>query len=433
MYYLGLALRGFKRNPVLTALMVTAIAVGVGATMTMVSLLHGILSNPAGPRSGTLYHVQVDPRPAAAVAENRDPPDGLTYQDTLNLLHLHPTTPRTITSATWLPVEADVRDFGRRMVTMRAATADFFAMFDVPFQYGGPWSSVDDGNRAPLAVISKELNDRLFGGADSVGRTLIIATRPFRIVGVLRAWNPQPHFYDIDDGAFGPESELYLPFFTWLDLPQDYGYGSMSCWGRNVAAGEHNPKAPDCGWIQMWVELPTPDAVGSFRALLASYAHQQQATGRFQGPGSVRLLSVSDWLSHKRLLPGVILAQTWIAAGIFLVCMLNTVGLLFVKLLSQERDRGIRRALGASRRAILAQHLAEAAVVGLAGGLLGSLFTFWGVALVHQRAADMFKTAQFDTPMLLTTIAAAVVATLLAATWPAWHASFVTPGQQMRA
>ena len=80
-------------------------------------------------------------------------------------------------------------------------------MFDVPFQYGAPWSEQDDTRRAQVVVISQKLNDTLFGGADSVGRELLIATRLFRIVGVIKPWNPQPHFWDLDDGVYGPAAQ----------------------------------------------------------------------------------------------------------------------------------------------------------------------------------------------------------------------------------
>jgi putative ABC transport system permease protein len=433
MYYLDLAVRSLRRTPVLTALMITAIAVGIGATMTMVSLLHGVLENPAGGRSGTLFHVQIDPRPADVVAGNPTPPDGLTYQDTVNLLPLTAPYPRAFTAANWMPLRReDAPQLPQAMVTVRATTAGFLSLFHVPFQDGSGWSEADDHSRARVVVISQALNQQIFGGGNSVGRTLIISTQPFRVIGVLADWNPHPRFYDVDSGAFDEAEGVYLPFFTWLNLPQDYGYGTMSCWGRDAGAGEHNPRTSECGWVQMWVGLPDAAAVSAFRARLSAYSSEQRASGRFQVAPDVRLLSVAEWLRAKNLLPAVIQLQTWIAAGIFLVCMLNTVGLLFVKFLSQERDTGVRRALGASRRAMLIQHLAEAAVIGVWGGMAGALLAFGGVTLIHQRAAAIFKAAEFDTAMLMTTILAAIAATVAAATWPAWHASFVTPAQQLR-
>lgn len=56
-------------------------------------------------------------------------------------------------------------------------------MFDVPFRYGAPWDRQADATHSAVVVLSRALNDRLFGGADSVGRTLRIDTQDYRIVG----------------------------------------------------------------------------------------------------------------------------------------------------------------------------------------------------------------------------------------------------------
>ncbi|MHB8311468.1 MAG: ABC transporter permease, partial [Metallibacterium sp.] len=267
-YAFQLALRGFRRNTVLTALMVLAVALGIGVAMSMFTVLHNLAGNPLPQRGDEVFHPQIDPRPADLPGARRAPPDNLTYIDALNLYHLDQASQRALMSANWLPLRSTVAGNPLRMETTRATTRGFFPMFGVPFQYGAAWSEQDDTRRAQVVVISQKLNDQLFGGADSVGRELIIATRLFRIVGVIKPWNPQPHFWDLDDGAYGAAAQIYLPFFTWLELPQDYGYGPMDCWGDNPGAGTHNPKAAQCTWAQYWVQLNTPAQVRAYRDLL---------------------------------------------------------------------------------------------------------------------------------------------------------------------
>src|SRR5574337_1725496 len=63
-YYLDLALRSLKRNKVLTALMVLAIAVGIGASMTTLTVLHVLSGDPLPGKSGELYYPQLDPQDA---------------------------------------------------------------------------------------------------------------------------------------------------------------------------------------------------------------------------------------------------------------------------------------------------------------------------------------------------------------------------------
>ena len=169
-YAFQLALRGFRRNTVLTALMVLAVALGIGVAMSMFTVLHNLAGNPLPQRGDEVFHPQIDPRPADLPGARRTPPDNLTYIDALNLYHLDQARQRALMSASWLPLRSTVAGSPLRMENMRATTHGFFPMFDVPFQYGAPWSEQDDTRRAQVVVISQKLNDRLFGGADSVGR-----------------------------------------------------------------------------------------------------------------------------------------------------------------------------------------------------------------------------------------------------------------------
>ncbi|EQD29385.1 ABC transporter, permease, partial [mine drainage metagenome] len=89
-------------------------------------------------------------------------------------------------------------------VMIQATTGGFFRMFDVPFRYGGPWNAAADRGPEPVMVLSHRENAKLFGGTDSVGRTLLWSGHRFRIVGVLAPWHPLPRFYDLSAGDGGP-------------------------------------------------------------------------------------------------------------------------------------------------------------------------------------------------------------------------------------
>ena len=62
-YYLDLALRSLKRNKMLTTLMVVAIGLGIGASMTMLTVLHVMSVDPLPEKSAVLYYPTLDPRP----------------------------------------------------------------------------------------------------------------------------------------------------------------------------------------------------------------------------------------------------------------------------------------------------------------------------------------------------------------------------------
>ena len=145
-------------------------------------------------------------------------------------------------------------------------------------------------------------------------------------------------------------------------------------------------------WIQYWVQLDTPEKAAAYRQYLTNYSDQQRAAGRFERPTNVRLRNVMEWLDYSKVVPGDVRLQVWLAFGFLLVCLLNTVGLLLAKFLRRCGEIGVRRALGASRRAIFAQCLIEAGTVGLAGGVLGLGLAMLGLWAVRQQPAELCRT-----------------------------------------
>ena len=93
---------------------------------------------------------------------------------------------------------------------------------------------------------------------------------------------------------------------------------------------------------------------------------------------------------------------------------------------------GVRRALGASKAAIFAQALVEAAAVGLAGGVLGLVLALLGLWAVRQQPATYAELAHLDPVMLLLTFLLAVAASVLAGLLPAWRACQIAPAIQLK-
>src|SRR5690606_1107560 len=118
--------------------------------------------------------------------------------------------------------------------------------------------------------------------------------------------------------------------------------------------------------------------------------------------------------------------------GFLLVCLLNTVGLLLAKFLRRANEIGVRRALGASRRAIFAQCLVEAGTVGLAGGVLGLGLAWLGLWALRQQSSGVADILHLDLPMLATTFVLSVVASMLAGLVPAWQACQLAPAMQLK-
>ncbi|WP_114238691.1 ABC transporter permease [Dyella sp. C9] len=435
-YYLDLAIRSLRRNRVLTALMVVAIAAGIGASMTTLTVMHLLSGDPVPTRSNTLFYPQVDPD--TSLTEHGEPADVMDYHSAVDLWRSHRADRETLVATAGAKLRAiDVRQ-PSLMIRVLATTADFFPMFDVPFQYGGGWQAADDESRARVAVISAQLNDKLFGGANSVGRSVRVRGSEVRIVGVLRPWRPSPQFYEVAGGRFSsgntagyyarPE-DVMLPFFTGVEVAGDT-FDVFNCW-RVPDNFMHLPESP-CSWVAMWVQLGSPAKVSGYARFLAGYAVQQKRLGRFTHADNTRLRGLMQWLDYNRVVPSDVRLQAWLAFAFLAVCLFNTIGLLLAKFLRRSGEIGVRRALGASRRAVFAQCLVEAGLIGLLGGMGGWLLTLLGLWLVRRQPAAYADLVHLDPLMFLTTFALAIAASLLAGLLPAFRASRVAPGLQLK-
>ncbi|TAM99646.1 MAG: FtsX-like permease family protein [Rhodanobacteraceae bacterium] len=429
-YYLDLALRSLKRNKVLTALMVLAIALGIGASMTTLTVLHVLSGDPLPGRSADIYYPQLDPRDMNGYQPGGEPADQVTWIDGMNLLRAHRADRQALMTGGSVPIQPTQANLDPFYADARYTTADFFTMFKAPFEYGAGWTASDDANRARVAVISRKLNDKLFDGKDSVGRTIRVNDADLRIAGVLDAWRPDPHFYDLYQGTYGEHEDVFVPLTTSRDLVLDHN-GSVDCWGKTTG-NQRTLEHASCTWLQLWVQLDTPAQAAAYKEFLVHYSQEQKALGRFQRPANVRLRNVTQWLAFKKVVPGDVRLQTWLAFGFLLVCLVNTVGLMLAKFLRRSGEIGVRRALGAARRAVFEQLLVEAGLVGLAGGGGGLLLALLGLALVRRQPVDYAKLAHLDPAMLLVTFALAVGATLLAGLLPAWRACHVAPALQLK-
>ena len=148
-YYFNLGLRSLRRNMVLTALMIAAIAVGIGASMTTLTLFRAMSGDPISQKSGQLYTPQIDnwgnfhPRVSSWFA-GWAPGWQLSYIDAMGLMKGHAAKRQSAMYAASLSLQAS--DSGQKpfKVQARAAYRDFFPMFRRPVQI---WRSVGGGRR----------------------------------------------------------------------------------------------------------------------------------------------------------------------------------------------------------------------------------------------------------------------------------------------
>ncbi|HEX5340486.1 MAG TPA: ABC transporter permease [Gammaproteobacteria bacterium] len=436
-YYLNLALRSLKRNPALTLLMVLAIAVGIGASMTTLTVMHLLSGDPLPGKSAHIFFPQVDPTPASWYNKSH-PLDMMDYHSAVELWSAHRADRQALVVQSPVKVSAPGVNRPPLMLTLMSTTADFFPMFGVPFEYGSAWTPEDGKNRAHVAVISSDLNAKLFDGKDSVGKTLRLKGSDVRIVGVLKPWRPTPLFYDVvggvtgnmtSTGYYGKPEDVFMPFFGGLDV-NDGNFFQYTCWGGGPTKPGHLENAP-CLWLTLWVELDSSAKAADYRAFLTNYAAQQKVLGRFANTDT-RMLDLMQLLDHEQVIPKNVKLQTWLAFAFLVICLFNMVGLLLAKFLRRSGEIGVRRALGASRRSVFAQYLTEAGLIGLIGGIGGWLLTLVGLWLVRRQQIPYSDLVHMDISMFVVTLVLAVAVSLCAGALPALRASRIAPALQLK-
>ncbi|WP_448096869.1 ABC transporter permease [Luteibacter yeojuensis] len=429
-YYLELAWRSLRRSRALTALMILAIALGIGASMTTLTVLHVLSGDPLPGRSGSIFMPRLDPRGMRDFDLSEDLPAQVTWTDGVNLLNARRARRQALMTGGAVPIQPDDPSIDPFFVSARYTSADFFGMFDTPFRYGQAWSAAEDEQRAHIAVIGSELNDRLFHGENSVGRTIHANGADLRIVGVLKPWRPVPHFYDLNTTNYGAAEQVFVPLTTSRAMRLTRN-GGVECWGEGSSDEEHMETA-SCVWLQLWVQLDDASAVAAYRSFLGAYAHEQVATGRYERPARAGLTNVMRFLDEQHVVPGDVRLQVWLALGFFAVCLVNTVGLMLAKFMRRAGEVSVRRALGASRRSVFTQLLIEAGIVGLLGGFGGLAVALLGLAIVRMQPNAAAELAHLDPTMLAATFLVSLLAALAAGVVPAWRACRIPPALQLK-
>jgi putative ABC transport system permease protein len=170
-------------------------------------------------------------------------------------------------------------------------------------------------------------------------------------------------------------------------------------------------------------------------AFLDAYVESQKELGRFPRPLNNRLSNVMEWMQIEEVVNDDVQVLLGLAVLFLVVCLLNTIGLLLAKIMRRSGDISLRRALGASRRAIFTQYIVEAGLIGLVGGLFGIGMTWLGLqGIKGLYGADGFisRLVTMDWIMIFVAVGLAIVSALCAAMYPTWRACSIQPASQLK-
>jgi putative ABC transport system permease protein len=364
-------------------------------------------------------------------------PPQITYRDMREIMKSRIPARQTATYQAALALYPSDRNIRPSRESVRMAFSDFFPMFDVPFRFGSGWDRAADAKPEAVVVIGSALNDRLFGGANSVGRSIRLADREFRIVGVLAPWRPRVRFYDLTGFALAEPEAIFIPF-NWIEPMEIRTSGNYDGW----KALEGNPtfverlNASESVFLQMWVELHGEAQVRAYHSFLDAYAREQKRFGRFQRPLDNRVTPLRQIMVDLRVVPQQIKALATISVLFLTVAALNLIGLFLGKFLARAPVVGIRRALGASRASIFLEHLVECELVGLIGGAIGLLLSLGVLAYFNRlivgrllRTEDFF---QLDAAMVGAAVLLSLIAGAVAGIYPAWRICSIPPARHLK-
>lgn len=425
------ALRQFRLSPVFTATAVLTLALGIGGTTAIFSLIHAVMlrSLPVA-----------DPATLYRIGDGNDccvegGPQGRWGMYSVGFYRqLEKTLPEFERLAAF---QAGLWQFSVRRPTVdrvpkplrgEFVTGNYFSTFGIPAFTGHLFSAADDNaGSAPVAVLSYRVWQGAYGGDPSiVGSSLVIGGHPFTVSGIA------------PPGFFG-ETLRSDPPDLWLPLEQEPLINGKASLLRQ----------PMESWLRVIGRLRSGATVTGMSARLTSQLRQWLMNDAGFPAAWIPAL--------KRLLPkqyiNVVPAGTGVAAMkeeygrslnilltvcclVLLIACANVANLLLARSLARRSQTSLRLALGASRRRIMSQSLAESVLLALAGGALGLFIADAAgrllLALVFHGARFIPISTRPSLPVLLFAFGVSLLTGIVFGTAPAWFATRSDPVEALR-
>lgn len=392
------AARSVRRTPGFSLVVLLTLALGIGATTAMFSVVRGVLLRPL-PFPASERVVRLWPANRAAEVD-RGQVSALELDDWSRELSGGPRGAFTAVGGFRAFGTGSVFGDGPEpaYVPTTYVSAGFFPALGTAAVLGRPLAAgehVAGANHA--AVVSHGFWQRQLGGDPrAVGRTIRLDGAPFTVVGVM-----PPDF-----GFPTPEVAVWLP--SSLLGPDDVGDGREARW-LEVVARLHPGVPPAQGRAQV-------------EALLARLAatHPQSNAGWT----AATLEHVRDAIVGP-VRRGLLVLLGAVVLVLLVVCA-NVANLILVRGTARERELALRAALGARRGRVVRLLLTESVLLAVAGGALGVLTAWWAVRTLLALSGDYLPRAadvRLDAAVLGFAVVLSLLTGVLFGMWPALRAS----------
>jgi predicted permease len=410
--------RMLRRQPTFTAVAVLTLAIGFGPPIAIFALANWTVLRPVPgiPDSGNVsYYMHGTPSPRGGTTVGR-----VSY---LNFRDMTPRLQKVKVTATQGLNNATVGGNGRqeRYMSGQFVSANYFDVLGVRMQAGRAFGPADDdpGNPAMVAIISDALWASLFDRAPgAVGKTIAVNGHGVTVVGIAARGFQGARRFEM--------AELWLPGVTEPVVRALRGRsaddratgGYYQFYGRLM---------PGATWAQADTELAL-----AAKWLIEAYPAENERlkTMAFGNQGRIDALG----REQMALLMAVMFGTSML---VLVIASSNVASLMLMRGIGRRDEVAVRKALGAGRWRILRQHLTEAALLWLLGGLGGALIV-WGVIktgvttrLTLLRVPDL--QVPFDWQVVGFALALALGVGLVFSILPAWRTTGVPPGVTVQA
>jgi len=389
------AARTLIKSPGFTITLVLTMALSIGATSAIVSVVNGVLLRALPYREpDRLVRFFTSNRNWPKFAINRN-----DFRDFRERLHSFESL------AAYVHRDLQLAGTGETIrLSGFSITAGFFQLLGVKPAMGREFDRGDElPGRGQVAIVSNKIwRTRLGGRSDALGRKIILDGIPYTVVGVLAPGVAHPgNMYHAV--GYGDTVDIWTPFtFT---NPDDRGSHFLDGIGRLRPGVSVSQAQSEMNSAMRQLAREHPDGDGGWNVIVVPL--QKEIVG-----SSERLLFV--------LLSVVSL--------VLLLACVNAANLLLARATARQREIGVRAAVGAARGRLIQQMVTESLLLAVVGGSLGALLMMVGVrTLVKALPADFPRSGDIhaDIPVFIFTLFLAIATGLLFGVVPALQGSRV--------
>lgn len=384
-----IALRCLRKAPSFTLVAVVTLALGIGSTTAIFSVINGVLLTPLDfERPGELVTVWGEDvnygQLPIATGDFRDIRDQVTTLEDISARYSVPTS---------LTGDGEPEE-----VWVAWVTSNHFSLLGIKLALGRVFT--DD--EADAVVLSNGLWKRRYGAdPDVIGRRIQVGGQPHTIVGVLPA--------GVDPNVVTRRSVMEDNDMWRLLRPQWLqDTDRINAWLRLV------------GRLKPGVTLQqAQEDMSAIGVRIAEVAQDNAHVGFKMHVNSM----LGDLTSRVRPMLYVLMGSV---TFVLLIACFNVANLLLVRGQGRSHEMAVRAALGGGRRQLVRQMLVESGILAVAGGALGVALAWWGVSfLVAFQPTNLprLETIAIDTPVLLFALAGSMMAAVLFGVVPAVRAS----------